>query len=354
MPFSTLRAVRTPGRARPSSTSVMATAGRMPTTTVSASSTRAIAAMVPSMRPMKESTTSRAEMSMRTARARALTMRSARSSCNVMARRSCMSTCTVTRRYSPILRIGMRSTTASGRALRGTGDGKATSLQRHRKRAGQRGLARHVTQLHAQVHDCLRDLGTDSADQAVRAHEPGRGDRLQEVLGDQRVHRGHPGDVDDGEGGACLHDAGQERFHDELGPLAVEGADEGQGKDAFPQLDHRRGELEHVALLARDHFLPALLVDLGGVKAELVEEHGERPQLGGEGGAVLGELALEPSEDGLLEGENEGRRLRGGEALACAGLGDGSEEVADLLPGRPLDVGHVGSAPKTLGEVLEE
>ena len=45
MPFSTLSAVRTPGSDSPSSTSVMATAGRMPTTTVRASSTRAMAAM---------------------------------------------------------------------------------------------------------------------------------------------------------------------------------------------------------------------------------------------------------------------------------------------------------------------
>src|SRR5262245_18111704 len=313
MPFSTLRAVRTPGRARPSSTRVMATAGRMPTTTVSASSTRAIAAMLPSMRPMKESTTSRAEMSMRTARARALTMRSARSSCSVMASRSCMSTCTVTRRYSPILRIGMRSMAASGRALRRAGDGEAVALQRHGEGAGQRGLARHVAQLHSQVHDGLRDLRTDPADQAVRSHESGRGHRLQEMLGDQGVHRGHARDVNDGDGGARLHDACEEGFHDELGPLAVERADQGQGENALPQLDDRGGELEHAALLAGDDSLAALLVDLRGVEAELVEEHGQGPQLGGEGGSVLGELALQPGEDGFLQREDERRRLRGGE-----------------------------------------
>ena len=52
----------------------MATAGRMPTTTVRASSTRAMAAMLPSMRPMKESTISSAEMSISTPRARASTI----------------------------------------------------------------------------------------------------------------------------------------------------------------------------------------------------------------------------------------------------------------------------------------
>ncbi len=54
---------------------MIATAGRMPTTTVSASSTRDIAAMLPSMRPMNESTISSAEMSISTPRARSLTIR---------------------------------------------------------------------------------------------------------------------------------------------------------------------------------------------------------------------------------------------------------------------------------------
>ena len=75
MPRSTLSAVRTPGSDMPSSTSVIATAGRMPTTTVSASSTRDIAAMLPSMRPMNESTISSAEMSISTPRAPVAAMR---------------------------------------------------------------------------------------------------------------------------------------------------------------------------------------------------------------------------------------------------------------------------------------
>ena len=80
MPRSTVSAVCTPGRDSPSSTRVMATAGRMPTTTVWASRMRAIAAMLPIIRPMNESTISRAEMSMRTPCARCWTIRSVRSS----------------------------------------------------------------------------------------------------------------------------------------------------------------------------------------------------------------------------------------------------------------------------------
>src|SRR4030095_615512 len=88
IPLSTFRAVRTPGSESPSSTSVMATAGCMPTTTVSASSTRDMAAMLPIMRPMNESTTSSEEMSMSTPREWCLTIWFVRSSCRVMATRS--------------------------------------------------------------------------------------------------------------------------------------------------------------------------------------------------------------------------------------------------------------------------
>ncbi len=66
MPRSTLSAVRTPGSVSPSSTSVIATAGCMPTSTVRASRIRAMAAMLAIIRPMKESTTSTAEMSIST------------------------------------------------------------------------------------------------------------------------------------------------------------------------------------------------------------------------------------------------------------------------------------------------
>ena len=75
IPLSTFNAVRTPGKDRPRSTSVMATEGCIPTTTVSASRMRDIAAMLLSMRPMKESTISTEEMSIRTPRLRFLTMR---------------------------------------------------------------------------------------------------------------------------------------------------------------------------------------------------------------------------------------------------------------------------------------
>src|SRR5688572_12932345 len=257
MPRSTFSAVRTPGSDSPSSTRVMATAGRMPVTTVSASRTRAMAAMLASMRPMKESTTSRAEMSMRTPVAPLLRIWVMRSSCRVMASRSCMSTWMVMSRSRPILRIGIRSIRASGGGS--GGDGQAVPLEGEGERVLQVGLGDDLAQLDPEVHDGLRDLGPDAADDAVRAHEPRRGDRLQQVLRDQGVHGGHAGDVDDGDGGAVVHDGLQQVLHHHLGARAVEGADEGQGQDALPQLHHRGGQLQQVLLLAVDDLLAALL-----------------------------------------------------------------------------------------------
>ena len=80
MPLSTFSAVRMPLRDSPNSTRVMATAGCIPTSTVSASSSLAMPAILASIRPMKESTISNAEMSINTPRARDFTIRSVRSS----------------------------------------------------------------------------------------------------------------------------------------------------------------------------------------------------------------------------------------------------------------------------------
>jgi len=83
------------------------------------------------------------------------------------------------------------------------------------------------------VHDGLGDLRADAADDAVSAHEAGRGDGLEQVLGDQGVDGRHAGDVDDGHAGAGLHDALQQRLHDDLRAGAVEGADERKSQHAI-------------------------------------------------------------------------------------------------------------------------
>ena len=80
-----------------------------------------------------------------------------------------------------------------------------------------------------------------------------------------------------------LDDLLEQGLHDDLGPGAVERADHRQGEDAVPELHDRRGQLEHLLLLAADDLLARLLVDLGGVEAELVEQLGGRPGLVGQG-----------------------------------------------------------------------
>ena len=208
MPFSTLSAVRTPGSDSPSSTSVIATAGRMPTTTVRASSTRAMAAMLASMRPMNESTISSAEMSISTPlRARrGDPRRSGRPAASSRAGRACRPGC-VTRRQSPILRIGMRSMPGL------TGPRRAV---RRPARSFRSAMAKASASVALVITSCrstprctigLRDLRPDAADDALGAHQPRGGDGLEQVLRDQRVDRRHAGDVDDRDAGAGLDDA---------------------------------------------------------------------------------------------------------------------------------------------------
>ena len=74
----------------------------------------------------------------------------------------------------------------------------------------------------------------------------------------------------------------QQRLHHDLRPGAVERADHRQRQDAVPQLDDRRGELEHLLLLARDHLLAAALE---GRHREL--RHAGRPADGADQTALI-------------------------------------------------------------------
>jgi hypothetical protein len=101
-------------------------------------------------------------------------------------------------------------------------------------------LREHPTKLDPEMDDRLRDLRPDAADDAVRAHEPGGGHRLQQVLGHEGVHRRDARDVDDGDRRPGLHDALEQVLHHDLGPGAVERPDQRQREDAVPELHHRR------------------------------------------------------------------------------------------------------------------
>src|SRR5262245_60349515 len=222
-------------------------------------------------------------------------------------------------------------------------DGEPAAIERHGEGVGDRCLRDDALQLDPEMHDRLRDLRPDAADDALGSHEPRGGNRLQEVLRDERVDGGHAGDVDDRDPRAGGDDLLEEALHHDLRPGAVERADQREREDALPELDDRRRELQHLLLLARDDLFAPLLVDLGGEEAERIEEARRGPRLGAERIRVARELAPERGEERLLQREDEGRRLRRREALACARTRDVGEELAHLRPLRAGDV-HVGAA----------
>src|SRR5262249_50839514 len=126
---------------------------------------------------------------------------------------------------------------------------------------GERRLRGDGIEIHAQMDDGLSDLRADATDDAVSTHQPCGGDRLQQMLCDERVNRRHACDVEDGDDRSGLHDALQKAFHYHLRALAIERADEREREDAVPQLDDRSGQLQHLLLLPSDDFLTALLMD---------------------------------------------------------------------------------------------
>ncbi len=161
------------------------------------------------------------------------------------------------------------------------------------------------------MHDGLRDLRANAADDAVRAHQARGGDRLQQMLRDQRVDRRHAGDVDDRDGRAGADDGLQQALHHHLRAGAIERADERQCKDARPQLDDRRRQLQQLLLLAVDDFFAALLIDLGREERELVENEWSCSTARRRASQRrVRELIAQPREQRLLQRENERRRFR--------------------------------------------
>src|SRR5258705_4165579 len=100
--------------------------------------------------------------------------------------RSCMSTWMLTSRLSLILRIGMRSMwrdSVVGRAR----DRQAEAIERDREGVRQRRLGDHIGEIDAEMYDRLGDLRSDAADDALGAHQARSGNRLEQVLRDQRI-----------------------------------------------------------------------------------------------------------------------------------------------------------------------
>src|SRR5215475_3559872 len=348
-PRSALSAVLTPGRPRPSSTRVMATSGRMPTTTVSASSRRETLAMLASMRPMKLSTISSADMSIITPRARCWTIRVVRSSCRRFASWSCMSTWMVTSRALPILRMGMLS--MSRAQSRGSAAGSwglpwffDFSTERPVRLSASASASASValeTTL-SSTPSCTMVWAICGRMPLMRQSAPIRraADTVFRRCWAVSVSGRHTGDVDDGDLGPGLNDALEQVLHHHLGAAAVERADQGQGDDALPQLHHRRRQFLDFLALALDQLLARLLEGLDGVEAELVEQQAERPDAVGHLLDVAGGGA-HALEQRLLQRKHEDCRLGGRKALQRPAAGKSRQDVAHRVEFRSPDVAAV-------------
>ena len=195
-------------------------------------------------------------------------MRAVRSSCSVIASRSCMSTWMVTSRYSPILRIGIRST-ISPRPARRCGPGPPArdaffgAPAFVTARPSRRSAIANASASVALVITVPRSTPRWTMVCAICGRMPlmmqsapikprGR-DRLEQVLRGQRIHRRHARDVDDRDRRAGLDDALQQVFHHDLRPRAVERADHREREHALPERHDRRRQLHQLLLLPDDH-----------------------------------------------------------------------------------------------------
>src|SRR5262249_60584283 len=134
-------------------------------------------------------------------------------------------------------------------------------------------------ELQPEMHDGLRDLWPDAADDAVGAHESSSRYGLDQMLSHQGIDGWHAGDVDDGDLGSRLDDVIEQILHHGLSTLAVQRADQGQGQDLVPQFHHRGGKLQQLPRLAFDDFVAAALIDFCRVKTKLVDQLGRGPNL---------------------------------------------------------------------------
>lgn len=123
-------------------------------------------------------------------------------------------------------------------------NGRSGALQCHDKGISQRGFRHHVFQVDAEMDNSLRNLRANSADDAVSVHEACRSNRFQQVLGHQRIHRRHAGNVDNCNQGSRFNDLLLQAFHDHLRACAIERPDQRQGQHIFPQLNDRRGKFQ--------------------------------------------------------------------------------------------------------------
>src|SRR3954449_6783572 len=117
---------------------------------------------------------------------------------------------------------------------------------------------RHLAEVHTDSDKRLRDLRREARDDHAGAHQPGRLDRLDQVVRDGRVDCRDAGDVDDDDLGAVGPDAAQQLLGDLPRALRVEHADDRQDEQALAHLKDRCRELADGLLLLADDALALL------------------------------------------------------------------------------------------------
>ena len=340
MPRSTLSAVRTPSSDRPSSTSVIATAGCMPTTTVVASRTRAMPEMLASMRPTNESTISSAEMSISTPLAPVFEMR--------------VGQVVLQRQRRLVLHVHLdRDQQAAAHpqdrdavhgVLRLADDAKARALQRQPTSASA--SVALVVMPCSSMPRCTMVCAICGRMPLMMQSAPISRIALtvfSRCCATSVSTVGTPVMSMMASVASGLDDALQQRFHDDLRAAAVQRADHGHRQHAFPQLDHGRGELQQLLLLAPDDFFAADLVRAHGLLGEDVTDRGDHADGGQQLLRVCFEAPLQRAEHGLLEGQHEVAGLAHGLPLRGARARQRRERALEIRPLRALHALRVGA-----------
>src|SRR2546423_4870293 len=340
MPSSTSSAVETPFSSSPSSTRVMATAGCMPTTTVSASMIEAIAATSLSMRPVNESTISSSEISINRACAPVRSICSRARCCISITVRSSMSDWIETISTSPTLRMGTLNAFIAVPLLRAR-LGVAARVDRHDalpcQLEGQPDAVAQLVagddtgQVYAEVNNGLRDGRADAGDDAGRAEQAHGGHGLNQVIRHLRVDGRHAGDVEDGDLGARLDDALKQALHHQLRAAAVERADQRQADDAIPDLHDGRRQLQHILLLLADDALALLDRRYEDERAEFVERFRYFVDLIDQQFGIVLILVTQEGQQRFFQAEDIKRRLRWTESLGGARFGDFQKQAANRI-----------------------
>src|SRR2546423_953419 len=222
---------------------------------------------------------------------------------------------------------------------RAGGDDRAPyHLERELDAFGHLRARRDLRQVNAELNHRLRDCRADAGEYAARAHQSGRRHGLDEVVGDERVHRAHARDVEDGDGRAGLDDLLQERLHHHLRAARIERADDGERQDFVPDLDDGRREFEHVrALLAYDLLARAYEV-LDHDEAHLVQQAREVVHLAQERLGVALHLFRHERGDDVAQGKYVGRVLKRRVALDGALVRNLVEVGAQFVEGPVVKV----------------